>query len=162
MTKGMAFVEFASKDDAQRALWAGDFEKHAGTAVEEIVRWASPVIMMRRTLTRDYELSGVQLREGDKAVMWYNSGNRDAAVFENPYHFDVTRTPNEHVGFGGPGPHFCLGANLARREIKVMFEQILTRLPDLRITGEPERLRSNFIHGIKRMSCAFTPGKPGA
>ncbi len=145
-------------DDSQRALWASDFEKHAPTAVEEIVRWASPVIFMRRTLTRDYELSGVQLREGDKAVLWYNSGNRDAAVFENPHEFEVTRTPNEHVGFGGPGPHFCLGANLARREIKVMFEQILTRLPDLRITAPPERLRSNFIHGIKRMPCEYTPG----
>ncbi len=142
----------------ERRKWSDDFEAVAGTAVEEIVRWASPVIFMRRTLTRDYLLSGKQLREGDKTVLWYNSGNRDARVFQDPHRFDVTRTPNEHVGFGGPGPHFCLGANLARREIKVMFEQILTRLPDLRITGEPERLRSNFIHGIKRMPCAYTPG----
>ena len=92
----------------------------------------------------------------------YNSANRDEAVFENPHTFDVARTPNEHVGFGGPGPHFCLGANLARREIKVMFERIFRRLPDLEITGPPERLMSNFIHGIKRMPCAFTPGRPGA
>jgi cytochrome P450 len=145
-------------DPDERKKWADDFEGHAATAVEEIVRWASPVIFMRRSLTKDYVLSGTQLREGDKVVLWYNSGNRDADVFSEPYRFDITRTPNEHVGFGGPGPHFCLGANLARREIKVMFEQILTRLPDLRITAEPERLRSNFIHGIKRMPCAYTPG----
>ena len=102
------------------------------------------------------------MKEGDKVILWYNSANRDEAVFENPHTFDVARTPNEHVGFGGPGPHFCLGANLARREIKVMFERIFRRLPDLEITGPPERLMSNFIHGIKRMPCAFTPGRPGA
>ena len=146
----------------QRAKWAADFEGVAGTAVEEIVRWASPVIFMRRTCTQDTVLGGQAMKEGDKVVLWYNSANRDEAVFENPYQFDVTRTPNEHVGFGGPGPHFCLGANLARREIKVMFERIFRRLPDLEITGEPDLLKSNFIHGIKRMPCAFTPGKPGA
>jgi len=142
----------------QRAIWAGDFEGHAGTAVNEIVRWASPVIHMRRTCTRDTTLSGVDLKEGDKVVLWYCSANRDEAVFENPFDFDVLRTPNEHVGFGGPGPHYCMGANLARREIRVMFRQIFARMPDLEITGEPERLVSNFVHGIKRMPCKFTPG----
>lgn len=144
----------------QRRKWAADVDGIAAPAVEEIVRWATPVIQMRRNLLRDTELSGVQLREGDKVVLWYNSGNRDEAVFPEPYRFDLTRTPNEHVGFGGPGPHYCLGANLARREIRVMFEQILARLPDLRIEGEPELLRSNFINGIKRMACSFTPGPP--
>ena len=91
-------------------------------------------------------------------MLWYNSANRDEAVFSDPYRFDVTREPNEHVGFGGPGAHHCLGANLARREITVVFRELLTRLPDLEITGAPEMLRSNFIHGIKRMPCAFTPG----
>jgi len=146
----------------QRAKWAADFEGVAPTAVEEIVRWASPVIFMRRTCTQDTVLGGQEMKEGDKVILWYNSANRDEAVFDEPHRFDVSRTPNEHVGFGGPGPHFCLGANLARREIKVMFERILRRLPDLEITGEPDLLKSNFIHGIKRMPCEFTPGKPGA
>ena len=145
----------------ERKKWAADFEGVAPTAVEEVVRWASPVIFMRRTCTEDTVLGGQQMKAGDKTILWYNSANRDEAVFENPHQFDVLRTPNEHVGFGGPGPHFCLGANLARREIKVMFERLLRRMPDLEITGAPERLESNFIHGIKRMPCAFTPGKAG-
>jgi len=146
----------------QRKKWVDDFEGLASTAVEEIVRWASPVIHMRRTCTRDTNLGGQAMKEGDKVVLWYASGNRDEKVFSNPHRFDLSRTPNEHIGFGGPGPHFCMGANLARREIRVMFDRILHRLPDLEITGPPARLRSDFIHGIKRMSCAFTPGKPGA
>jgi cytochrome P450 len=146
----------------QRALWAKDFEGLSKTAVEEVIRWASPVIHMRRTCTRDTVIGGQAMKAGDKVVLWYNSANRDEAKFPDPYRFDLTRTPNEHVGFGGPGPHFCLGANLARREITVMFRQIFQRLPDLRITGEPARLISYFIHGIKRMPCEFTPGRPTA
>jgi len=146
----------------QRRIWAADFEGVAETAVEEIVRWASPVIYMRRTATRDTTLGDKTIRAGDKLALWYASANRDEDVFERPFDFDVRRTPNEHVGFGGPGPHFCLGANLARREIRVMFRQIFERLPDLEITGEPERLASNFVHGIKRMPCQFTPGRRAA
>jgi len=146
----------------ERRKWAADFEGVAATAVEEVVRWASPVIYMRRTVTQDTLLDGVKLSEGDKVALWYASANRDEEVFADPFRFDVTRTPNEHVGFGGPGPHFCLGANLARREIKVMFRQIFERLPDLEITGEPERLASNFVHGIKRMPCRFSPGGAAA
>jgi cytochrome P450 len=142
----------------QRARWAADFDAVAPTAVEEIVRWATPVIHFRRTATRDTEVSGQKIREGEKLVLWYNSGNRDEAVFGDPLRFDVTRTPNEHVGFGGPGPHHCLGAHLARREITIMFREILERLPDLEVVGEPERLRSFFIHGIKHMRCEFTRG----
>ena len=142
----------------QKRKWAGDFEAVAPTAVEEIVRWATPVIHFRRTVTEDTELGGQKLRAGEKIVLWYNSANRDEDAIEEPYRFDVTRTPNEHVGFGGPGAHHCLGANLARREITVVFRELLRRLPDLEITGAPEMLRSNFIHGIKRMPCAFTPG----
>ena len=142
----------------ERRRWQADFDGLAPTAVEEIVRWASPVIFMRRSLTRETTLGEKTLREGDKVLLWYNSGNRDEAVFKDPYGFDVGRKPNEHVGFGGPGPHYCLGANLARREIRVMFREIFRRLPDLEITGPPEMLRSNFIHGIKRMPCVFTPG----
>jgi cytochrome P450 len=145
-----------------RQRWAEDYEGIAPTAIEEIVRWASPVMYMRRTLTRDYELDGTPLKQGDKVALWYASANRDEDVFDDPFRFDVTRSPNEHVGFGGPGPHYCLGANLARREIKAMFRQIFARLPDLEITGPPHRLASNFVHGIKRMPCRFTPGRPGA
>ena len=116
------------------------------------------MVHFRRTATRDTEVRGTPIAEGQKVVLWYNSANRDADAFPDPYRFDIARTPNEHVGFGGPGPHFCLGANLARREMRVMFREILTRLPDLEISGPPERLRSNFIHGIKRMPCRFTPG----
>ena len=147
---------------SERKKWAADFEGVSGTAVEEIVRWSTPVIFMRRSCTQDTMLGGQAMKEGDKVVLWYNSGNRDEDVFEDPHNFNLLRTPNDHVGFGGPGPHFCLGANLARREIKVMFERILRRLPDLEITGAPDYLESNFIHGIKRMPCAFSPGKPGA
>jgi cytochrome P450 len=150
----------------QRALWMEDFDGVAPTAVEEIVRWATPVIHFRRTATRDTELGGQKIREGAKVVMWYSSANRDEAVFEQPYRFDVRRAPNEHVGFGGPGPHHCLGAHLARREMRVIFRELFERLPDLEVTGPPERLASNFIHGLKHMPCAFTPGgggrRPGA
>ncbi len=140
----------------ERRRWAADFEGVAPTAVEEIVRWSSPVMHFRRTVTRDTVLSGQPLRAGEKVVLWYGSGNRDEAVFADPFRFDVLRQPNEHVGFGGPGPHHCLGANLARREIRVLFREIFRRLPDLEITGPPELLRSDFIHGIKRMPCAWT------
>ena len=141
----------------QRAIWAADFDGVSATAVEEIVRWATPVIHFRRTATRDMVVGGQEIKEGEKVVMFYNSANRDERAFPDPYSFDVLRTPNEHVGFGAGGPHFCLGANLARREIKVMFEELFRRLPDIRITGEPAMLQSNFIHGIKRMPCAWTP-----
>jgi cytochrome P450 len=138
----------------QRAIWERDFEAVAPTAVEEIVRWATPVVFMRRTATRDVAVGGHQFHEGDKCVLFYSSANRDERVFADPYRFDVRRDPNFHVGFGGPGPHFCLGAHLARREITVMFRELFTRLPKLRITSEPNRLRSGFINGIKHLQVA--------
>jgi cytochrome P450 len=147
-----------SDHPAERAIWAADFEGVAPTAVEEIVRWATPVIHFRRTATRDAEVGGQKIPEGEKVVLFYCSGNRDASVFANPFRFDVRRDPNPHVGFGGPGPHFCLGAHLARREITVMFREIFRRIPDLEIVGEPDRLQSNFIHGLKHMRCRFRPG----
>ena len=142
----------------QRAIWQADFGGVAPTAVEEIVRWATPVIHFRRTATRDTMLSGQKIRAGEKVVLWYCSANRDEAIFREPFRFDVRREPNEHVGFGGPGPHFCLGAHLARREITVMFRELLRRIPDLQVAGQPDRLASFFIHGIKHMPCTFTPG----
>jgi hypothetical protein len=142
---------------AERAKWSADFERVAPTAVEEIVRWATPVIHFRRTASKDVEIGGQKIREGEKLVMWYSSANRDERAFKDPYRFDVTRSPNEHVGYGGGGAHFCLGANLARREIKVMFEEIFRGLPDIRIVGKPDMLFSGFIHGIKRMRAEWTP-----
>ena len=120
------------------------------------MRWATPVIHFRRTATRDAVVGGQEIKAGDKVVMFYNSANRDERQFPDPYRFDVTRTPNEHVGFGAGGPHFCLGANLARREIKRDVRGAVPALPDIEITGEPDLLQSGFIHGIKRMPCEFT------
>lgn len=141
----------------EREKWWADYEALAPTAVEEIVRWASPVVYMRRTLTRDVELSGVKLAAGDKAALWYNSANRDESKFANPWAFDVARNPNPHFGFGGGGAHFCLGANLARREIRVIFDELRREIPDIVAVQEPARLLSQFIHGIKRMPVAWTP-----
>jgi methyl-branched lipid omega-hydroxylase len=123
-------------------------------AVEEIVRYASPVMFMRRTLTRDYAMNGQGYREGDKVLLFYYAANRDEAVFADPERFDITRSPNPHLGFGGAGPHFCLGAHLARRELTVMLRELLTRVPAI-TAGEPDRLLSSFINGIKRLPCQF-------
>ena len=140
----------------QRDLLYGDFDTHAKGAMEEIVRWGTPVIHFRRTATEDTEIAGQKIAAGEKVVMWYNSGNRDERVFADPYRFDITREPNPaQIGFGAGGPHFCLGANLARREMSVMFDTIRQRVPSLRITGEPDYLQSGFINGIKRMQCAW-------
>jgi cytochrome P450 len=143
----------------QRQIWMDDFERVSPTAVEEIVRWSTPVINFRRTATADAVIGGQEIKAGDKVVMFYNSANRDERKFDDPHTFDLRRTPNEHVGFGAGGPHFCLGANLARREIRIMFEEIFRALPDLEISGEPDYLQSAFIHGIKRMPCRFTSSR---
>ena len=141
----------------QKAAWYSDFESKTKGAVEEIVRWASPVIHFRRTATRDTEIRGVKIKAGEKVVMWYNSGNRDEEIYENPHQFNIARTlAPAQVGFGAGGPHFCLGANLARHEIAVMFDEIRRRLPNLVVTGEPAYLQSNFINGIKRMPCRIS------
>ncbi len=141
----------------QRTLWQNDFDRVAPTAIEEIVRWGTPVIFMRRTATCDTEVRGQAIKEGDKLILWYCSGNRDEEVFDDPYKFDLLRTPNDHVGFGGPGPHFCLGANLARREMTVIFREIFQRMPDIEVVGEPTYLKSNFINGIKKLPVRWTP-----
>ncbi len=120
-------------------------------AVEEILRWASPVMHFRRTATRDTELRGQPIAAGDKVVTWYISANRDEEIFPDPYRFDVTRSPNDHVTFGPGGPHFCLGAHLARLETKILFEELLPRIETIEPAGPVERIRSNFVNGIKRM-----------
>jgi cytochrome P450 len=125
-------------------------------AVEEMLRWASPVYHFRRTATRDVELRGQHIREGDKVVMWFASGNRDEEVFADPYRFDVTRTPNDHVAFGKGSPHFCLGNNLARLEIRLMFETLLPRLAGVELAGDVKRVRSNFVNGIKTLPIRVT------
>jgi cytochrome P450 len=144
-------VHLFTEHPDQRELLLSDFEARIGPAIEEVIRHASPVIQFRRTVTRDCELAGREFHAGDKVMLYYNSANRDETVFTDPDTFDITRTPNPHVGFGGPGPHFCLGANLARREITVMLRELYTRLPGLRTVGTPEPLFSHFLNGIKRM-----------
>ena len=145
-----------SRYPEERDKWWSDFDRLTPTAVEEIVRWASPVVYMRRTLTRDIELSGVKMVAGDKAALWYNSANRDESKFADPWTFDVARDLNPHLGFVGGGAHFCLGANLARREIRVVFDELRREIPDIVAVGEPARLLSQFIHGIKRLPVAWT------
>jgi cytochrome P450 len=140
---------------SQRELLLADFDGRIGPAVEEIVRYVSPVIWMRRTLTRDTVLNGHAFAAGDKFLLLYQAANRDESVFTDPDGFDITRSPNPHVGFGSAGPHFCLGAHLARREISAILRELLSRVPDIRAAGEPDYLLSSFINGIKHLPCAF-------
>lgn len=141
----------------QRARLLADLDRALPTAVEEFVRWATPVLTFRRTATRDTELRGQPIAAGEKVVLFYHSGNRDEEVFERPWEFDVAREPNRHLGFGGGGPHYCLGASLARTQLRSLFGELLRVLPDIEV-GEPELFRSSaFIHGVKRMACSFTP-----
>ncbi len=129
-----------------------------GTAVDEILRWASPVYHFRRTAMADTEIRGEEIKAGEKVVIWHISANRDEEVFDDPFTFDVTRSPNDHIAFGGGGAHYCLGANLARAELRIIFREILSRISNMQLAGEPDRLRSNFIGGIKHMPVTFTPG----
>ena len=130
------------------------------SAVEEMLRFVTPVMHFRRTVVADTELGGQALQEGDKIVFWHTSANRDESVFTDPDTFDIARSPNNHIAFGGGGPHFCLGANLARMEIMVMFDRLLDRIPDIRLDGEVQRLQSNFINGTKHIPVAFAPSAP--
>ncbi|HEV3228299.1 MAG TPA: cytochrome P450 [Solirubrobacteraceae bacterium] len=140
----------------QRQVLVADTENRMATAVEEFVRWATPVMTFRRTTTRPVELHGQRIGAGEKVVLFYSSANRDESAFDAPERFDVARDPNRHLGFGGGGPHYCLGASLARTQLRSIFTEILSELPDLEV-GEPEMFTSSFIHGVKRMECAFTP-----
>ncbi len=143
------------ENPSERARWQRDFAALAPAAVEEIVRYSSPVIFMRRTLTQDYILGGTALGAGEKVILLYSSANKDAAAFVDPFSFDVTRGDNRHVGFGGYGPHYCLGAHLARREITAIFAEIFAKIPTLVPIAPPDRLRSNFINGIKHLRVAI-------
>ena len=128
-------------------------------ATEEIVRWASPVMYFRRNVTRDTVLRGQEIKEGDKVAMYYVSANRDEDVFDRPFEFDILRDPNEHVGFGGGGPHHCLGANLARMEIRVLLEEMAKRVPSIEQVAPEQPLRSNFIAGIKHLQVKYPQGR---
>jgi cholest-4-en-3-one 26-monooxygenase len=130
------------------------------SGVEEMLRWGSSIHNFRRTATRDTEIRGVPIAQGDKVVLYYAAANRDEEVFDDPHTFDVARTPNEHVTFGGGGEHYCLGASLARAEIKATMRQVVERLPDLELAGPVNRLHSDFVNGVKTMPVRFTPTSP--
>ena len=125
-------------------------------AVEEFLRYASPVYHFRRTATKDVELNGVKIKAGQKVVTWFASGNRDEQIFARPNEMDVTRNPNEHMTFGRGGPHMCLGNALARIELRVMFEDLIGRISTIKRLEQIDYLRSNFVHGIKRMQVEIT------
>jgi cholest-4-en-3-one 26-monooxygenase len=126
-------------------------------AVEEMFRWVTPTMHFRRTATRDCELRGERIREGEKVTVWYISANRDEEQFTDPFRFDINRWPNDHVAFGGGGPHFCVGSHLARVEVAALFRELTSRMPDIELSGNVRRLRSNFANGIKQMPVSFTP-----
>ncbi|MHA7664786.1 cytochrome P450 [Mycolicibacterium sp. HS_4_1] len=138
----------------QRALLERDFDTHIKRGVEEFVRWASPVMTFRRTATQDTELCGQMIRKGEWVLLMYSSGNRDERAFPHPHQFDVTREPNVHIGFGGGGPHFCMGAFLAKMQLEAIFRELIQRAPTLRV-GEPEFLTGNFVRAVKSLPYTF-------
>jgi len=150
ITQGM--MAFAEHPDQ----WELFKRERPATAADEIVRWATPVTSFQRTATQDTELGGVPIKKGERVVMFYRSANFDEEVFDDPYTFNIMRDPNPHVGFGGTGAHYCIGANLARMTIDLMFNAIADHMPDLRPLGEPERLRSGWLNGIKHWQVDYT------
>jgi cytochrome P450 len=151
-------LHLLTTNPAQRELLMSDFDKYAGGFVDEVVRYSSPIIQFRRTLARDHAMGGATLRAGDDVVLFYASANRDETVFARPDEFEIDRRPNPHVGFGGGGPHFCLGTALAKQEMTVLFRELLTRLPEIRSVGEPELVASSFDNRIARLRFAW--GQP--
>ena len=145
---------FLENPDQYRLL-AADVEGRIASTTEEILRWATPVLYFRRNVTRDTVIGGQEIKAGEKVTLWYISGNRDEDVFEDPFRFDILRSPNNHIAFGGGGPHFCLGAQLARMEIHVLFEELAKRVEHVEALGPPDRLRSNFIGGIKHLPVKY-------
>ncbi|MGQ0803529.1 MAG: cytochrome P450 [Actinomycetota bacterium] len=151
---GHGMLAFCERPDQWRRLRAD--RSLVPTAVEEILRWSTPIIHFRRTAKEATEIGGQAIKSGDRVVVWYCSANFDEDVFDDPTRFDVGREPNDHVAFGGGGPHFCLGANLARLEIRVMFEELLDRFAHVELAGPVERIRSNFTNGLRHMPVTFT------
>jgi cholest-4-en-3-one 26-monooxygenase len=142
----------------QGELRKSDPEGRIADTVEEVLRWASPVLHFRRTTTTPTEIRGQEIGADERVLIWHISANRDEEIWDDPFVFDITRDPNPHVAFGGGGSHFCLGANLARTELRLILEELVTRMPDMQLAGEPDRLLSNFIGGIKHMPVKWTPG----
>jgi cytochrome P450 len=143
-----------------RKEWQEDYDGLVGRVTEEMIRWTSPVMHFRRTATRDVVLHGQTIKAGDKVVLWYVAANRDRSRFPDPDRLDIHRENSAHVGFGGGGPHFCLGAVLARKEIEIFFRELFELLPDIEVDGEPEHLHSNFVNGLVRLPVRFTPRRP--
>jgi cytochrome P450 len=141
----------------QRAWLMEDLQGRMAPAVEEVIRWASPIMTFRRTAARDCELADQHITEGDKVIMFYASANWDTEVFEHPERFDLSRSPNKHLSFGGGGIHHCLGNQLARRQLAAIFRELLTRLPDMRVVGEPVYGTGNFFHAVNSMTVHYTP-----
>src|ERR1700733_6906340 len=156
LMSGAMHAFFQNPEQWQRLL---DDRGLLPSAVDEMLRFVTPVMNFRRTAMVDTELSGTKIAAGDKVVFFHASANRDEDIFSDPDAFDVGRDPNPHIAFGGGGPHFCLGTNLARMEIRVMFEHLLDRMPDIRQAGEVQRLQSQFINGVKHLPVAFTPSE---
>ena len=154
LMSGAMHAFFQNPEQWQRLL---DDRSLLPSAVDEMLRFVTPVMNFRRTAMVDTELSGTKIAAGDKVVFFHASANRDEDIFTDPDTFDVGRDPNPHIAFGGGGPHFCLGTNLARMEIRVMFEHLLDRMPDIRQDGEVQRLQSQFINGVKHIPVAFSP-----
>ncbi|MEO8814983.1 MAG: cytochrome P450 [Mycobacterium sp.] len=156
ITQGMmAFTEHPDQ-------WELYKKERPETVADEIVRWATPVTSFQRTATRDYELSGVQIKKGQRVVMFYRSANFDDEVFDDPFSFNIMRDPNPHVGFGGSGAHYCIGTHLARMTVNLMFNAIADHMPDLKPLAEPERLRSGWLNGIKHWQVDYTGNSPAA
>lgn len=139
-----------------RKRWLADYDTLSGPVIEEIIRWASPVMHFRRTATKDVEVRGQTIKAGDKVVLWYAAGNRDRSVFTDPDRLDIDRDA-AHIGFGGGGPHFCLGAVLARKEIDIFFRELFDVLPDITVSGPARPLHSNFVNGLSALPVTFTP-----
>ena len=142
----------------QKAKFIEDIPGRIGTTVEEVLRWASPLLHMRRTATEDVTMRDAEIKAGDKVVLWYISGNRDEDVFDDPFTFDIMRNPNPHIAFGGGGPHFCLGAALGRTMLKTLLTEVYTRIPDIS-APEPKFAQANFINGINVLPATWTPPK---
>jgi cytochrome P450 len=148
-------LHLLTENPDQRQLLTGDFDRHAAGFVDEVVRHASPIVQFRRTLARDHQLSGRHLVAGTDVVLFYTSANRDETVFAEPDAFDITRRPNPHVGFGGGGPHFCLGTSLARQEMTVLFRELLTRLPGIEAAAAPELVPSSFDNRVGQLRFTY-------
>ena len=148
----LAFSQFPE----QRDLLVADVEGRVDTAVEEVLRWSSPLVHMRRTAVQDVTLRGSEIKAGDKVVLWYSSANRDEDIFDDPFRFDISRNPNPHIAFGGGGPHFCLGAALARTMLRSLLTEVYTRIPDI-CAPEPRFQVANFINGINSLPATWTP-----